>query len=635
VTSEEGTSFGRYRLLERLAVGGMAELYRAVIPGPSGFSKIVAIKKILPALNKHSRFRKMFRHEGRIMAALDHRNIVQVFELGEVEGELFMCQEFVSGCDLARVLSLNKMSGSFMDPYMAAWISRELCRGLDYVHNLNDDQGNPLHVVHRDVNPHNILISRHGDVKLGDFGIAKSLVGEVVTSQGQLKGKLEYLSPEQARGDEAGPASDVYAVGLVLYEALSSQRYIQGISHADFLRNAARPLWRPISKNNPAVPARLEEIVKRAVRTEPEKRFAAASAFADQLTQFIETASRIPSSSDLAELVTSIIDEKEETEQAVDQDDTDTEPEMDGNQNYPASPVLEIDEVRLHAAPDDLHTRTMSLVEDDVSDSHLSKFTNARKALALTGLAGVVLTVVLLIIHFSSPSSSVDQKTTFPELPKPSEGDHLVLEPIVVDAQPEKEEEPIDAPGENDGILGDTTPDAQPDRSRVRPKKRRKIRRTKRRRKKAFPKAAETTLAHQPDKADPAGDQTPPSAQALKAELGRQRRRLQDKGIRVGDARTIDAVLARLTRQIGKNQLLTAQEDMQALDRAIDNLVIDREFVEKKLKRLERTLKKKKLEARFTEPIREILNHAINNRFTEANSAINRLFDTLRKLSRT
>jgi serine/threonine protein kinase len=311
VNNGESIGFGRYQLVERLAVGGMAELYRAVLPGPSGFSKPVAIKKILPALNRHERFRKMFLHEGRIMAALSHRNVVQVFELGEVDGELYMSLEYVPGCDLAKILDGNKENNHFMEPAMAAWIAREVCRGLAYVHSLQDDQGQPMHVVHRDVNPNNILLSRHGDVKLGDFGIAKSLVGEVLTSQGQLKGKLEYLSPEQARGDSVAPTSDVYAVGLVLYEMLASQRYIQGIGDADLLKNAARPLWRPITLVNPGVPQILENLVKRALRTEPEKRFASASAFADALTEIIEAAPQMPSNVDLACLVMETCDSPE------------------------------------------------------------------------------------------------------------------------------------------------------------------------------------------------------------------------------------------------------------------------------------------------------------------------------------
>jgi serine/threonine-protein kinase len=136
VSKEERIRFGRYELIERLAIGGMAELYRAVLPGPSGFEKVVAIKKILPDLKRSSKFRKMFLHEGRIMAALDHRNLVQVFEMGEVQDELYMCLEYVNGCDLATIIRKNRGEKKYIESYLAAWIAREICQGLDYVHSL-------------------------------------------------------------------------------------------------------------------------------------------------------------------------------------------------------------------------------------------------------------------------------------------------------------------------------------------------------------------------------------------------------------------------------------------------------------------------------------------------------------------
>ena len=304
--NKQPIQFGRYQLQERLAVGGMAELYRAILTGPSGFSKPVVIKKIIGDLARRSQFRKMFEHEGRIMAALSHRNLVQVFELGEVDSELFLCMEYVSGCDLAEVLREHRLRKRFMSPALTAWLGREICQGLEFVHNLTDEAGRPLAIVHRDVNPHNILLSEHGDVKLADFGIAKSMIREVRTMIGQVKGKLQYLAPEQANAETVGPAADIYAVGLILFEMLTAQRYIQGTGQTDWLENASNPTWRSISAINADVPELLENIVQRALRKEPEKRFGTARAMAQVLSQVIEAANRAPSAYDVARLVTSV-----------------------------------------------------------------------------------------------------------------------------------------------------------------------------------------------------------------------------------------------------------------------------------------------------------------------------------------
>lgn len=569
----EGDSipFGRYQLVERLAVGGMAELYRAVLPGPSGFSKPVAIKKILPALNRHERFRKMFLHEGRIMAALSHRNIVQVFELGEVDGELYMSLEYVPGCDLADILDRNKEQNRFMAPAMAAWIAREVCRGLAYVHGLQDDQGQPMHVVHRDVNPNNILLSQHGDVKLGDFGIAKSLVGEVLTSQGQLKGKLEYLSPEQARGDAVAPTSDVYAVGLVLYEMLASQRYIQGIGDADLLKNAARPLWRPISLANPDVPPILENLVKRALRTEPDKRFASASAFADALTEIIEAAPQLPSSVDLACLV---LETRDSPEVALESPEVEETAETDVQRVKKKSTDLADRLIPEGIFPEDeVRPHTVSLAIDPADLDRKSK--RSRTLLIAIPAALLLLVAAGAALWFLNFADGAE--------PEPA----VELENITP--------EPIPPP-----------PD-QPEIEKPKPKP------------KPHPRKKPKTLR---------------SRAELNQELSRQRQRLKDKGVRYGDVRPIDRLLARVKRQIRRNDRPGAEKSLHDLDVSVDSLQIDRKFVERKLLRLQKALARAKRESEFAKDTEKILNHAINNRFAEANTGINQVFDRLRRKKR-
>jgi serine/threonine protein kinase len=566
VNPGDGIEFGRYRLVERLAVGGMAELYRAVLPGPSGFSKPVAIKKILPALNRHDRFRKMFLHEGRIMAALSHRNIVQVFELGEVDGELYMSLEYVPGCDLATILDGNKEENRFMAPAMAAWIAREICRGLAYVHNLQDDRGQPMHVVHRDVNPNNILLSQHGDVKLGDFGIAKSLVGEVLTSQGQLKGKLEYLSPEQARGDAVAPTSDVYAVGLILYEMLASQRYIQGIGDADLLKNAARPLWRPVSLVNSDVPAILENIVKRALRTEPEKRFASASAFADALTEIIEASPQLPSSVDLACLV---LETCKSPEVRLASPEVDKTAETDVQRLKKKSTDLADRLIPEGVFPEnEVHPHTVSLAVDPAA---LGRKIRQRRTLRIAIPAALLVLVAAgAVLWLAAPA---DQPESQPE--PPDEAKAIAPKPVPSPPEPPEIEKPVTKA-----------------KFKTRPK----------------------TLR---------------SRAELTQELIRQRQRLKEKGVRTGDVRQVDRLLARVKALIRHNHRAGAEKTLHDLDVSVDGLQIDRKFVERKLLRLQKALARAKREPEFSKDTEKILNHAINNRLEEANAAINGVFDRL------
>ena len=297
---KESIRFGRYELLERLAIGGMAELYRAVLNGPYGFRKVLALKKILPYLNEDARFRNMFLHESWLMAALNHRNLVQVFELGEENGELYLCLELVDGCDLSQIIAHCRQENRPIDPALAAWMALEICCGLDYVHQLKDAEGKPLRIIHRDVNPQNVLLSQEGDVKLGDFGIAKSIIRQGQTQQGQVRGKLEYLSPEQARGEDVGPTSDLYCLGLILFELLALERFLPGGSESELLASAASPP----PKTLPADVSRsLQEIVQRMLRPNPESRYSSASDLARELALFLRSQQMPLGHEELARLV--------------------------------------------------------------------------------------------------------------------------------------------------------------------------------------------------------------------------------------------------------------------------------------------------------------------------------------------
>jgi hypothetical protein len=579
--------FGRYELIEQLATGGMAELYRAVLTGPSGFSKTVAIKKILPEFCRDEGFRDMFQHEGRIMAALNHRNLVQVFELGEVEGELYISLELVTGCDLAEVIERNRKAENFTSPALAALIGREVCRGLEYVHGLTDDDGRPLHIVHRDVNPQNILLSEHGDVKLGDFGIARSGVMAEVSRKGRIRGKLEYLSPEQARGDQVGPASDVYAVGLILFELLTSSRFIQGVRTTDLMDSAAKPTWRPIRTYNPSVSAEFESMVQRALRAEPEGRYPSANSFARVLERIVQSAPRVPATGDVARLV------------AKTRRFHQTHP---GGRPEPAvgtPPVPATDEPKKASQP-----RTVALSE---SEKRRTGFRRTRIGLILALPAAVVLAVVVWL--FTRP----DEKT---EAPVASSVVHPLPEVIEETPKPEVKETPPEIPEE-------PTPTPPPPPKKVVKKKPRPL--VKKLAKKKIPEEKPPPPVAIPEK-------KPVSKKDLAAlgdELKRQRARLARRGIRARDFPSVDSLVAKAGRQIKNEKPEQAGQTLLALDQAVDRLVIDRAFIERKMQRLQRLLEKKKKKDEFKDTTRKILNHVLNGRYPDANRIINRAFDQL------
>src|SRR6476661_2359358 len=226
---------GPYGLVQRIATGGMAEVYLARRAGPHGFQKIVAVKRILPQLARDADFLAMFIDEARVCARLAHPNIVQVFDFGEHDGELYMAMEYVDGTTAARLVRAAAARGEDVPLEAALYIALSVLRGLDYAHNARDDDNRSLALVHRDVSPGNVLIDRSGAVKLTDFGIARAAEIERRTDAGQLKGKLGYMSPEQVVGKELDPRSDLFTVGIVFAEMVTLRPLFSGGRELDVL----------------------------------------------------------------------------------------------------------------------------------------------------------------------------------------------------------------------------------------------------------------------------------------------------------------------------------------------------------------------------------------------------------------
>lgn len=275
--------FGRYLLLERISVGGMAEVFKAKAFGIGGFEKIVAIKRILPTIAEDKQFIEMFIDEAKIVGQLNHANICQVFELGKIGDSHFIAMEFIWGKDLLQIQNRFRKLRQIMPIPMAAYIMSKVLEGLDYAHKKTDDQGRPLNIIHRDVSPQNILISYEGAIKLIDFGIAKAAYRQTRTQAGILKGKFGYMSPEQVRGLPIDHRSDIFAAGTVLYELITGEKLFYGESDFSTLEKVRKAEVIPPSRLNSKIPKELEEIVMKALAREPEDRWQWASEMQEAL----------------------------------------------------------------------------------------------------------------------------------------------------------------------------------------------------------------------------------------------------------------------------------------------------------------------------------------------------------------
>ena len=277
------SQFGRYTLVQRLATGGMAEVFKAKIVSGHGFEKLLVIKRILPNLAADKTFVSMFIDEAKLTAQLIHPKIVQVTDFGEVNGQYFIALEFVDGFDgLALLRSASQKQVRLPVP-ICMFIAMEVLDALDYAHNAKDVEGKPMHLVHRDISPSNVFIAQRGDVKLGDFGIAHAQERESKTQAGTLKGKYGYMSPEQVTGAELDGRSDLFAVGIVLAEMLMCKRLFTAQNDLDVLLMVRDGRLERFDKYGKDIPQALETIVRRGLAKNPDERFQTAAEFRDAL----------------------------------------------------------------------------------------------------------------------------------------------------------------------------------------------------------------------------------------------------------------------------------------------------------------------------------------------------------------
>ncbi len=298
----------RYNLIEKLEAGGMAEVFLGEAVSVQGFKKRVAIKRVLPHLASHTNFIGMFLDEARLGARLSHANVVSVFDIGKSDNSFFIVMEFVDGTNLKKIMETLRSKRQHFPLKDAIFIAMEACRGLSYAHELLDEDGNPLDLVHRDVSPPNILISRRGEVKVTDFGLAKARTQLERTDPGVVKGKFSYLSPEVASGHPVDERADIFALGVCLWEMLGGRRLFLGETDYETVQAVSAARVPSLVGTHPEVDEQFEAIVRQSLARDPDARFQSAREFGDALASYLFHHQMKVTPYDIANLVRAVLE---------------------------------------------------------------------------------------------------------------------------------------------------------------------------------------------------------------------------------------------------------------------------------------------------------------------------------------
>ncbi|CAM3417475.1 serine/threonine protein kinase [Corallococcus sp. ZKHCc1 1396] len=310
----DAVRFGNYRLIDRIAVGGMAEIFLAHQVDSRGDETPIVIKRIRPHLSKHAAFVKMFLNEARLASQLNHPNIVQIHDLGKIVDSYFIAMEYVSGRDMRRIVPKAEAMGIPFPLVYALKIASCVCAGLHYAHVKKDLHGNPLNIVHRDVTPENIVVAFDGTVKVLDFGIAKAANQVEETRSGEIKGKLSYMSPEQCLGRPLDCRSDIFSLGTVLYEWLTGFKLFTGESDVAVMRSITEAKIYAPSYFREDLPERVEAILMRALARDRERRYATAADMQRDLDAFLDAYDFTPTPLHLANFVKQLFEDERSQE---------------------------------------------------------------------------------------------------------------------------------------------------------------------------------------------------------------------------------------------------------------------------------------------------------------------------------
>ena len=301
--------FGKYQLLDRIAVGGMAELFRAKLTGAQGFEKLIAIKMILPNLSAEENLVTSFIDEAKLAALLHNENIIQIYDFGSMDDQYFIAMEYLFGKDLRAIIRAAREKDLALGMENILYIMSRICAGLDYSHNLKDLQGKPLNIIHRDINPQNILMTYEGQIKIIDFGIAKAASHNNQTRENLIKGKLAYMSPEQANGQQIDHRSDIFSTGIILYELLAARRMFTGETmHVLSLVREAQ--YDPPEEVIPDLPTKLNSILRRALEKDPDDRYQNAGEMLADIEEFMFELSLRPNNRSFAGYMKELFEEE-------------------------------------------------------------------------------------------------------------------------------------------------------------------------------------------------------------------------------------------------------------------------------------------------------------------------------------
>ncbi|MBO6933760.1 MAG: serine/threonine protein kinase [Deltaproteobacteria bacterium] len=309
-------AFGKYTLIAKIGHGGMAEVFLAAAKGPAGFTKLSVVKRLHPHLEEEEVLVGMFLDEARLAARLNHPNVVQTFDVGDVDGLHYLAMEYLEGQSLARLLKRVARSGQTIPLGMACRIFTEALHGLEYAHTLEDYDGTPLGVVHRDISPGNLFLTYEGQVKVLDFGIAKAGTQLTETRAGQVKGKFAYIAPEQARSGQHDHRADLWSLGVVMWEVIAGKRLFKGDSEISTLNNALRS---DIVQLDQAVdvPPELSAIVGRALQRDPEQRYRSARELREDIVAFMQREGLHSTRSELGSFLAGFFDKDRDEQRAI------------------------------------------------------------------------------------------------------------------------------------------------------------------------------------------------------------------------------------------------------------------------------------------------------------------------------
>lgn len=297
-----GSTFGRYQLIRPIGMGGMAEVFLARLKAVAGFEKVVVLKRILPHLSNDERFVEMFLQEAKIAARVTHPNVVQIFDVGEVGGRYFIAMEYVRGWDLNVILRVCGRLGERIPIALSARIAADLCAGLFAAHTYADDGGKPKPIIHRDVSPHNVIVSAEGQTKIADFGIAKAADSSHQTPTNQFKGKLVYMAPEQGAGNGVvlDARADIFPVGLIFFQCLTLQHMFQRENDYTTMRAILEAPIPQVTQWLPDAPPLVQQILERALARDRDQRYPTAAAMREDLERLINQMGSSASTTDLA-----------------------------------------------------------------------------------------------------------------------------------------------------------------------------------------------------------------------------------------------------------------------------------------------------------------------------------------------